>query len=142
MILGRGKSTGSSAKIVRHKFVADTSGSRPHGLKTKVTHNRSFLRRLDPARNATAPSDQRSQARMDPRRQKILLSTHIAYGISVLVSSEIGPPQPRHDFRRAPVGRKDRIKHFADDTVIDNKHHALEQRHAGDGKCRQLQGAG
>jgi hypothetical protein len=50
--------------------------------------------------------------------------------------------QPRNDLGGILVRRKHRIEHLADDAVVDDKRHALEQRHAGNGERGELHGAG
>ena len=47
--------------------------------------------------------------------------------------------KPGDHLRGILVRRKDGIEHLCDLAVIDNKRHALEQRHARDRECRELQ---
>ena len=46
--------------------------------------------------------------------------------------------KPGDHFLGVLVGRKDRIERLRDRAVVNDKCHALEQSHSGNGKCRQL----
>src|SRR6202167_6780318 len=51
------------------------------------------------------------------------------------------PAKPGDNFGGTLIGRKDRIEHLRNDTIIDNKHHALDQRHTRCLKGGKLQRA-